>query len=105
MRSGCRVLRLEQVHWPSIAGCPDNEIAGRVQAVGKSSVAPPSLATTLLRWALRAAIATVAVQLYRDAWREPLVAVLPAAVRRFLRGGGGGGSLLPSPGSSPRKSL
>ena len=83
-----------QVHWPSIAGCPNVGVTGRVQAIGGSTVAPASLGAVLLRWVLRGLVLAVAVLGYRDVCRDPLLGVLPPTARRFLRGGGGDGSPL-----------
>eukprot|EP01047_Picozoa_sp_COSAG01_P048925 COSAG01_NODE_4801_length_4735_cov_3.710095_1_plen_379_part_00 len=91
------------VHWPSAAGCPGSSISGRVHAIGGLNVQPSGWGSTILLWLMRICVLGLCIQLYRDSWRDSLMAALPGSARRFLRAGRGDGSLLPS--SSPRKSL
>lgn len=89
------------VEWPSMAGCPGVAVEGKVQ-VGNMLNSRPSVLPSVLIWCLRLTTLIGAVILYREESRAQFVALLPSALRRYLRGGIEI-SLLPS--SSPRKQL
>ena len=89
------------IQWPTRAGCPGEVLTGRASleagSGGTNSVDGESSA--VWRWSLRLLMFVLAVLMYRDGWRKPIITVLPLPLKRWLRSGGDG-SLLPSPRKS-----
>lgn len=91
------------IQWPTKAGCPGEVLTGQASleagSVTGGSASATGESSAMWRWCLRVVILVLAVLMYRDSCRKPLIAVLPLPLKRWLRSGGDG-SLLPSPRKS-----